>query len=129
MLGAKLGTASIGVYILLGAVGVPVFANFKGGLGALIGITGGFIFGFILLALFCGLPGKRSVYRVFFGIIGLALCHLVGVFQYSVISHSPFLASFLRMSAPYLLKDVISVAGAYLCSVLIGKALKKARVQ
>lgn len=46
-LGGKKGTISIVVYILLGAVGAPVFAGFKGGLGVLTGMTGGYIVGFL----------------------------------------------------------------------------------
>ena len=54
ILGWKYGAISVGIYILLGTVGVPVFSNFSGGLGALFGKTGGFIWGFLFLAGFCG---------------------------------------------------------------------------
>ena len=54
VLGAKLGTISTFIYILLGAVGVPVFSGFNGGLGAIVGKTGGFIWGFLFLAFFAG---------------------------------------------------------------------------
>ena len=50
-LGWAKGTVSVIVYIFLGGVGVPVFANWKGGFGVLTGNTGGFIWGFILFAL------------------------------------------------------------------------------
>ena len=50
-LGGKRGTLAIGVYLLLGAVGLPVFAGFKGGLGALLGTTGGYILGFLAAGL------------------------------------------------------------------------------
>ena len=55
VLGSKKGAVSLLVYALLGAVGAPVFANFKGGLGAIAGPTGGFIWGFIFMAFLCGL--------------------------------------------------------------------------
>ena len=51
MLGWKRGTLSVFVYILLGAVGVPVFAGMSGGIGILAGPTGGFLIGFIIAAL------------------------------------------------------------------------------
>ena len=51
LLGGKLGTLSILVYILLGAAGIPVFAGFSAGLGVLLGSTGGYIAGFLILGL------------------------------------------------------------------------------
>ena len=53
LLGPWYGTASIVVYIALGAIGVPVFSGFKGSIGALAGMTGGYIFGFLFMALLC----------------------------------------------------------------------------
>ncbi len=47
LLGGKRGTIAVAIYILLGAVGLPVFAGFSGGLGTLLGLTGGYIFGFL----------------------------------------------------------------------------------
>lgn len=54
VLGGWSSAASVILYIFLGAIGLPVFAGFKGGFAALFGPTGGFIFGFIPLALLCG---------------------------------------------------------------------------
>ena len=129
ILGAKWGSFSIGIYVLLGAIGVPVFANFNGGLGAVLGLTGGFIFGFILLALFCGLPGRGKVYKIIYGLLGLIACHVLGSLQYSLLSHNSFWTSALLVSVPYLVKDMIFVGCAYICSVGIERAIKKAKVK
>ena len=51
LLGGKRGTVAVAVYLLLGAIGVPVFAGFQGGIGALLGTTGGYLLGFLLSAL------------------------------------------------------------------------------
>lgn len=51
LLGGKRGTMAILVYILLGAVGVPVFSGFRGGVGVLLGVTGGYIVGFLFTGL------------------------------------------------------------------------------
>ena len=51
LFGAKRGTAATIIYVLLGVIGVPVFAGFKGGIGAALGSTGGYIVGFILTGL------------------------------------------------------------------------------
>ena len=50
-LGGKRGTVAIIVYILLGAVGIPVFSNFTSGIGILLGNTGGYIVGFVFMGL------------------------------------------------------------------------------
>ena len=55
MLGWKRGLISVAVYVLLGAIGVPVFAGFSGGIGVLGGPTGGYIIGFLFTALIVGL--------------------------------------------------------------------------
>jgi biotin transport system substrate-specific component len=54
-LGGRLGTVTIGVYLLLGAVGLPVFSGFRGGPGILLGATGGFLLGFFAMGLVIGL--------------------------------------------------------------------------
>lgn len=80
MLGWKGGLAALAVYLLLGAAGVPVFANFKAGAQALVGPTGGFLFGFLPMAALCGLQigRKRAVTGILLGLLGLLLCHAAG---------------------------------------------------
>ena len=61
VLGPKRGTISALLYVLLGAIGLPVFANFTGGLGIVLGVTGGFILSFPIMALFAGYASNKSV--------------------------------------------------------------------
>lgn len=130
VLGWKLGGLSVLVYLALGAVGVPVFAGFSGGFSAFTGVTGGFLWGFLFLVLLCGLGShlKNPVFSVALGIAGLGACHVCGVVQFAAVSASPFLSSFFVASAPYLLKDVISVVLAYLAAKAVVFSLKKAKV-
>ena len=58
LLGVKWSMACVLTYILIGAVGIPVFSGFKGGANVIFGPTGGYIIGFLLLAFFCGLSRK-----------------------------------------------------------------------
>lgn len=127
VLGVKWGLTSIAAYIFLGAVGVPVFAGFKGGIQTLFGVTGGFIYGFVFLTFLCGISllFKRKLTKVTFGILGLIICHLLGVIQFSVVYKTNFIAAFLMVSGPYLLKDVISVIGALFLSVYLKKIINK----
>ncbi|MBS5737227.1 MAG: biotin transporter BioY [Clostridiales bacterium] len=123
-LGCKYGTISVVVYIFLGVVGLPVFSGMKGGLSVITGVTGGFIFGFIFLVFFCGIMKNRIFVNVLFSFIGLIFCHLLGIIQYSVISSNSFLASFVAVSAPYIIKDVISLIIAKFIAYTIDKKYK-----
>ena len=58
VLGGKRGSLAVLIYILLGAVGIPVFAGFSGGIGQLLGNTGGYIIGFLFSALLMWLIEK-----------------------------------------------------------------------
>ncbi|MDE6663336.1 MAG: biotin transporter BioY [Lachnospiraceae bacterium] len=124
----KLGVTSTLVYILIGAVGVPVFSEFSGGLHVLVNYTGGFIWGFIVLALLCGIgiTLKSKPLGVLLGFVGLAVCHLFGVLQFMVVMKMSFMESFLLASAPYLIKDAISVILAFAVGSQIRSRLLRA---
>ena len=125
VLGWKLGGASSALYLILGAIGVPVYAGMSGGFGALLGPAGGFIFGFILLAVFCGLKRDKLWLNIIFSVIGLALCHLCGTIQYMLLANMEFIPAFLLVSAPYLIKDIISIGVAKWVAILMTKATAK----
>lgn len=123
VLGWKLGTLSYLVYFLLGLAGVPVFSNFTGGINKLFGPTGGFLIGFFLLSVGCGLfthycrtyrmRKNEQTLSLLCGILGLIFCHLLGILQVSLLTKTSFAGSFLLVSAPYLIKDLISVIAAF----------------
>ena len=81
-LGGERGTIATLVYVLLGAIGVPVFAGFSGGIGVLLGNTGGYIIGFLftglIYILFTKLFGKNIVMKVVALVLGLAVCYAFG---------------------------------------------------
>ena len=81
-LGGKRGTYAVAVYLLLGAVGLPVFAGFKSGLAALLGTTGGYILGFFVSALLYWLIIAKlgSSLPVTLGamVLGLLVCYAFG---------------------------------------------------
>lgn len=83
VLGGKRGVMAICIYLLLGAAGVPVFSGFRGGVGALLGATGGYITGFLVCGLIYWLltslfPGKQ----LFPMLAGLMACYCVGSLWY-----------------------------------------------
>ena len=74
LLGGKLGSLTVLVYLLLGAVCVPVFSAFRGGLGALLGTTGGYLFGFMLTSLvYWLLTSRRNTPRLRLIAMGIGL--------------------------------------------------------
>ncbi len=126
ILGKKNGTISMVVYVLLGLVGIPVFAQFTCGAGILFGISGGYIFGFIGMVFLCGLSEEFEKYpiKILLSLSGLAFCHLFGVFQFAFVAKCSVWQALMIASVPYIVKDAISVALAYWVSKLIKKALK-----
>lgn len=81
-LGMKNGTISLLIYVFIGFVGVPVFSGFSGGPAKLLGPTGGYIVGFILMALIAGYFIDRFFgkwYWCFTGmVLGTAICYTLG---------------------------------------------------
>lgn len=127
-LGLKYGFISTLLYLSLGALGVPVFSHFKGGIHFIFASpTGGFLLGLLLLSLFTGLSCRfkwqkhGKIYASLFGFVGIILCHLCGAMQYASIASVPFTASVLSVSLPFILKDILSVIFAYFLSLRLKK--------
>ncbi|MBQ8247968.1 MAG: biotin transporter BioY [Lachnospiraceae bacterium] len=115
LLGGKKGSFSVLLYILLGFVGLPVFSGFRGGIGILLSNTGGYILGFIPLALiYCLITslGRNRLYaRVLGMILGLVACYSVGtawfVFAYSDIKNMPEMIPVLQVCIlPFIIPDI-----------------------
>ena len=119
----KYAVLSILVYLALGAVGMPVFSNFKGGISAFFGATGGFLIGFLLLVLLCTFGKGKS--KIIYSLLGLILCHLCGVIWFSFILSNSIWQAFLISSLPYILKDLISLIFANFISNSIRKHISK----
>jgi biotin transport system substrate-specific component len=121
--GSFAGTVSTAVYVLIGAVGAPVFAGMRGGFDVLLGPTGGFLFGFIVMAFFCGIKTKHLWTRVGFSMIGLAVCYICGAVQYALIMQKDMITSITLVVLPFVVKDVLSIIAAQYMAIPIRKAL------
>ena len=128
MLGWKRGTLSVLIYILLGAVGVPVFAGLKGGFGVLAGPTGGYIVGFLLTAFVIGLAAekweRRALPLVIAMMIGVLLCYTAGTIWFMLITKMHLGESLLLCVVPFLLPDAVKIAAAVLLSNRLSKVVR-----
>ena len=132
LLGGKRGTISILVYILLGAVGLPVFSGFGGGVGILLGTTGGYIVGFIFIGLIYQgaekLFGPKLPVRIAAMMLGLAVCYAFGtswfMFVYARRSGAIALGTALAWCVlPFILPDLVKMVLAILISDRLRKYL------
>ena len=127
LLGGKLGTLTIGVYLLLGAVGFPVFSGFRGGLGVLLGTSGGYLWGFLATGLVYWLIfhffGKS--HRLGAMILGLAACYTLGTLWYALIylNGSAVFMVLLKCVVPFLLPDAIKLGLAYSTTARLSRML------
>ena len=130
VLGPKNGTLATVVYVLLGAVGAPVFAHFTGGMGVIMRHTGGFILSFPLLSLLAGL-GARSgkVSLTFAGLsAGTLLNLLIGMVYFSWVLSTSLTAAFAAAIAPFIPSSILMVILLPFMSKGIKAALEMARV-
>ena len=146
LLGGKRGTVSVVIYILLGMVGLPVFAGFRGGIAALLGTTGGYIIGFIFSALLMwalekpvsslfgketGADSKKNIFRKMAGpaismILGLIVCYIFGT-AWFVIVYTNTKEPIGIMTAlgwcvfPFIIPDLIKIALALVLTLRLRK--------
>lgn len=129
ILSPKAAIPAVLVYIALGAVGVPVFSNFSGGFQVIAGPTGGFIVGYlpmaIIVSIFKGNLPKTVIIMALSAILG----YLMGCLWMSFTTESTFLASLLYTAATCAVPDTIKIIAAALLSCTIRKRLAVARAR
>ena len=132
LLGGRWGLVSVLLYLLLGAVGFPVFSGFSGGLGHLLGMTGGYILGFVLSALVMALMQRllprRRVFTLLSMALGLLACYAAGsvwfMQVYTQTKGAISLGAVLSICVvPYLIPDAIKIVLACLISERLRAAL------
>lgn len=132
LLGGARGTIAVAVYLLLGAVGVPVFAGFSGGAGVLFGSTGGYLLGFLLIGAVYWLfehLGRSLWLRAGALLLGLILCYAFGTWWFVTV-YSRANGPLSVMTAlgwcvlPFLLPDGCKLALALLLSARLRPLLR-----
>lgn len=113
IIGEKYGTISVVIYILLGLVGLPVFSGFTGGLSRIIGVTGGYIIGYIPCVYVCGVIIKRAVKKFFVYplamIVGTIILYIFGTLWYAYQTGNSIAAGLYVCVLPFLPGDVIKI--------------------
>ena len=124
VLGMKLGTLSVLAYILLGLAGLPVFTGFTGGAGKLLGPTGGYIIGYIFMALICGFFvdkwGHRLLPEILGMVLGTAVCYLFGTVWLAYQASYTFFQALAAGVLPYIPVDAAKLAIA----LVIGRQVR-----
>ncbi len=116
LLGGKLGTASVFLYVVLGAIGIPVFSGFSGGVGRLLDPLGGFIVGFVLLSLVYWFFTFIRVSRVISSIIAHAVLYIFGVLWYVLIYDGDFIYAVCTLVLPFIIFDALKLWLAFFVS-------------
>lgn len=133
ILGGKKGTIAILVYIMLGAVGVPVFSGFGGGLGVLLGSTGGYIFGLLGTGLvywvITSIFGEKMVIKIIAAAVGLIVCYTLGTawFMLAYMKKENIISfgNALKFAVlPFIIPDVIKLTAAIFLSSRLERAVK-----
>lgn len=133
LLGGIDGTIAIMLYVVIGMIGVPVFSGFRGGVGHILGPTGGYIIGFVATGLIYLLfelcmkrqePKKKLIFEIIALVIGLFACYLIGSLWFYFVSDSSdynFFRILMICVVPYIIPDILKLVLA----LVISKRLKK----
>ena len=126
VLGMKNGTIATVVYILLGAIGVPVFAGFTGGVGIVFGRTGGFILSFPLMSFTAGIGVKKNhAWLVLWLLVGTLINFACGMLMFNAVTAIGLVLSFSYVVVPFLPTAAIKI----FLVVALGKSIKRALVK
>lgn len=124
ILGAKKGFISQIIYIIIGAIGMPVFAQMNGGIGAIVGPTGGFILGFPFMSLVIGYFSekfKSHLYIVVGMLIGLVIDYAIGTLMFSSVMKMSIDKSLMACVIPFIPVDLLKIGLATMVGVSVTK--------
>lgn len=137
LLGAKKGTACVMIYLLLGMVGLPVFSGLSGGVGVLLGPTGGYLVGYIPCVFVTGRllehggtvgqKKQRVVWYAFAMALGTILCYVLGTAWFMFVMDGTYTVSqaLLVCVVPYLVFDMVKILAVAAIAVPIRKILRR----
>lgn len=132
ILGSRYGTLSSILYLIIGAVGIPVFSQMSAGLGVIFGPTGGFIVGFIPTAYVIGLYLEKTKFTVtnafIANIIGMFITLIIGTVWLKFAANLSWTAAFLGGFAPFIVGGIIKAILAAWIGITVRKRLESANI-
>lgn len=121
MLGPAAGAVTVLVYVAMGAVGMPVFAGFFSGAQVLVGPTGGFLYGFVPMAVLCGLGARRGRWTsILCGLGAFAALHGCGIVHFALVMDTSLGGAAMLTTVPFIAKDLGSILLAAVVSKRLG---------
>ncbi|MGF1471059.1 MAG: biotin transporter BioY [Rubrobacteraceae bacterium] len=136
LLGPRYGALAMAIYLLIGMVGVPVFSEFRGGLGHLLGPTGGYLVSYPLAAAIAGLaaPAAANAVRwralmtsVLAGAVALVVIYALGMTWLMIVAQLPLLVALAQGVLPFVAFDLIKVGLAAVVAVAAAPAIVPSR--
>ncbi|MDE6893304.1 MAG: biotin transporter BioY [Lachnospiraceae bacterium] len=125
ILGMKMGSVSVLIYVLMGFVGVPVFTGFSGGIGKVLGPTGGYIIGYLFMAPIIGFfvdKWKTNYILIVLGmLLGTAVCYLFGTLWLAYQGGMSFSAALAAGVLPFIPADIVKL----ILAVLVGEPVRR----
>ena len=119
------------LYLVMGALGLPVFSGGTAGVGKLFGVTGGYYFGFLISAVAVSLLKGKGInlkrYMVLMVCVAMPIQHLCGVVMMCLHNGFDVKAAFVSVSLPFIAVDIIKGIGAALLAAAINKAETKGK--
>jgi biotin transport system substrate-specific component len=116
LLGSRWGLASVGVYLLAGACGLPVFAGGLGGIGRIVGPTGGYLIGYLPTVFLIGKISNRAHPRVLFDVLamicGSVALYACGIAWLKILTGMTVAKAVAVGMAPFLIGDALKIAAA-----------------
>lgn len=115
--------SAVALYLLMGAIGLPVFAGFQGGFGVLLGPTSGYLLGFLLMPVIMLGAKNTTASRVLFCALGSLSCYILGTVWYTVaygsLTPAGLTAALIQCVLPFLLPDALKLTlAAVVCKRL-----------
>ena len=126
ILGSKKALICVGLYIIIGCLGFPVFANYASGLPTVFGPTGGFIIGYLFLAYFTNLffQSKKTIFSLFLGILlGHFFLYLLGTCWFSFIMQVSIKTALVSCMIPFLSTDSTKIGIVLILGPLLAKRI------
>lgn len=132
ILGSRYGTLALIIYVLLGAFGLPVFSEAKGGLQVLVGTSGGYIFGFIATAYVTGLYLEKTKFNltnaIIANLIGMLITLAMGTVQLKYVMDIPWDKAMAFGVTPFLVVGVIKAVLASVIGIKVRERLIASRL-